>query len=149
MAKFPIPSYHFSVSFFGDTTINFQEVSGFGIEIETEEINDGIYNNTVRRALKRKKYSPVVLKNGIVSDSNKIISLLKEKFGKSSEQIKEIVPTIGTVQIMLKDDTNSTILTWTLDDAIIVKYNFGKFNAQENNLAIVEVEVIFDKYTVS
>ncbi len=152
MADFPVPSFYFSVEL-GGTEIPFQEVGGLGVEIEVEEIPDGVYTNTARKGLKKRKYANLTLKKGrIKGDSTKFAELIKI-IADATKDIKQVVSDqkgkIPNIIVHLKDEKGSNVMNWTFSNAYMVKCNISKLNAQESQIAIEEAEFIFDTMSIS
>lgn len=151
--NFPNPAFNFVVKY-GGADLMAQDVSGISAEYDVEEVIDGTNNHVIRKIPKRVKYAPVTIKRGIVPlDENfaKFIKLVLNapillKAGQDGI-LKEFGD--GNLVITLSNEKMDSILTFTMHKAFPIKVNIGKFNAQENNIAIEEITFVYSKLTVS
>jgi phage tail-like protein len=79
------------------------------------------------------KYGNVTLKRGIVTGDFDESNWFSATVGTT--------PVRRTVKIMMLDDTGSTVVTWTLQNAFPASYKFTELNAVGNEVAIETLEL--------
>ncbi|MEP7377643.1 MAG: phage tail protein [Chitinophagaceae bacterium] len=140
MASYPLPVFHFSVSWGGDD-IGFSEVSGLSQELQAIEYRDGLMTGTTL-PLKRpglKKAGNVTLKRGFVTDKNDLF----EWFNNNG------TPNVTrrTVIINLLNDEGAPVFKWTLINAFPVKVTGADLKATGNDIAVESVELVHEGIT--
>jgi len=143
---YPPVGFHFSVSFDKKTTTSendglFQSVSGLNVEFETESIKEGGENRFVHLLPVRAKYSNLVLKRGMFTNSE-IISWCLNAF-----ENLEIVP--ADLQVSLLNEEHEPLITWNIIHAWPVKWNITDLNAEESKLMIETIELAYQIFTVT
>lgn len=147
MAGFPVAGFSFKVaSDLWPEEVQFLEVSGLSMEYDVEEVIDGTNNGFMRKIPKRAKYTPVVLKKGIMQP-DQLKSLIG---GLSAYHLKDNVPTYKKdLTITLQDEKGAAVMTFQLIAAFPIKFNIGKFNGQENSIAMEELTFIYQDLKIS
>ena len=141
---YPPVGFHFRVSFelpgiAGDASDSrFQEVSGISAEINVEEIKEGGENRFVHRIPVRAKYSNLVLKRGMLTNS-KLISWFRDA-------VENFNFTPTTVTVKLLNENHEPISSWTFVEAWPVKWSVSNFNAGESQLVIDTIELSYKNY---
>ena len=140
MANYPIPVFHFSVSWGGDD-LGFSEVTGLSQELQSIEYRDGLMPGTTL-PLRRpglKKSGNVTLKRGLVKDKNDLF----EWFNNSGKPDVER----RTVIINLLNDDGAPVFKWTLINAFPVKVAGADLKASGNDMAVESVELCHEGIT--
>jgi len=149
--KFPV-GFHFKVEFEGIKAQNknhqFQSVSGLSIDLETEEIAEGGENRFKHKIPVRTKFPNLVLKRGMLTDSEVI------KWCKDALMNFVFEPIDLTVSLLEKDpDGNAKseaipLQTWNIVNAYPVKWNVSDFNAEDNKYVIETLELSYNYFTI-
>ncbi len=120
---------------------SFQSVSGLSVDLETEEITEGGENRFKHKIPVRSKYPNLVLKRGVLVNSEVI------KWCKKALENFEIQPV--NINIMLLGEDKQAIQTWNIVHAYPVKWNVGDFNAEESKLVIETLELTYNYFKVA
>ena len=141
---YPPVGFHFSVEFLdletNENDIRFQEVSGLTSELTVEEVVEGGENRFPHRLPGRAKYSNLILKRGLLTDS-KLIDWCKDGI-----ENFEFKPATVNVTLLNEDhlplsDTFSFIRAWP------VKWSLSNFKAQENAIVVETLELAYNYFT--
>ncbi|CAM1355642.1 MULTISPECIES: phage tail protein [Tenacibaculum] len=144
MSYHPPVGFSFKVEFediptsSGDNS--FQSVSGLSVDLETEEIAEGGENRFKHKIPVRSKYPNLVLKRGMLVDSEVI------KWCKKALVNFEIQPI--NINVMLLGEDEQAIQTWNVKHAYPVKWNVGDFNAEESKLVIETLELTYNYFKI-
>ena len=141
MANYPIPAFHFSVSWGGDN-VGFSEVSGLSQEIQAIEYRDGLMSGTTL-PLKRpglKKSGNITLKRGLVKDKNDLYTWLNNN-GQPNVERRDLT-------ITLLNDENEPVFIWSITQAWPVKCEGPSLKASGNDLAIESIELAHEGITL-
>ncbi|TDQ22702.1 MULTISPECIES: phage tail protein [Tenacibaculum] len=145
MSYHPPVGFSFKVEFEDISTSNgdnsFQSVSGLSVDLETEEIAEGGENRFKHKIPVRSKYPNLVLKRGMLVDSEVI------KWCKKALENFEIQPV--NINVMLLGEDQQTIQTWNVVHAYPIKWNVGDFNAEESKLVIETLELTYNYFKVA
>lgn len=143
-----IPAFYFSVSILKDgqsvedvEAVGFSEVSGIGIEIQTEDIVEGGGNNYTIRLPKPPKFRNLVLKRAITPTSPKIVD-----WAKNAVENFEIEPRTVIVSVLGKDKKNEPLKTWNFEKAYPVKLSVSDLSATKNEVMIETLELAYMKF---
>ncbi len=141
---YPPLGFHFSVEFGflppESKDARFQEVSGLETELGIEEVAEGGENRFAHRLPTRIKYTNLVLKRGLLSDSELIDWL------KNAVENFEFEPTTVNVTLLNEDhkpvaDTYSFIHAWP------VKWSVSDYKAQDNALVVETLELAYNYFS--
>ena len=139
---YPPVGFHFKVEFLGissgDFDTRFQEVSGLSAEVTTEELAVGGENRFTYRLPNRARYNNLILKRGMVQDSN-LISWF-------SDAIEDFVFKPVDVNVYLLNENHEISATWVLLQAYPVKWSVSDFKAQESSLVIEIIELAYQYF---
>ena len=141
MSDYPPSAFYFKVEFFspygkGDTS--FQEVSGIGAEIETEEVAEG-GDQYVHRLPKSIKYPRLVLKRGIATINSPLV-----KWCKSVLEAGFIASIVALpLLVFLMNEDKVPIRAWSFANAYPVKWDIDAFNSTKNEVAIETIELSY------
>jgi len=148
---YPPVGFHFRVEFgflsSGSNDARFQEVSGLGAEVSTEDLIEGGENRFTHRLPTRAKYANLVLKRGLLTDSELVnwitnaVQNIEANPGTPEEE-----PTLVNVTLLNQDhqplsDTYSFVNAWP------VKWTVSDFKAMDNSLVIETLELSYQYFT--
>jgi phage tail-like protein len=136
-------SFHFQVEFLDvagvvENDIRFQDVSGLVAEMIIEEIQEGGENRFSHRLPVRARYSNLVLKRGMLTDSGLI------KWFRDAIENFEFTPSI--VMVKLLENENEPLVTWNFIKAWPVKWTVSDFKATENSIVIETIELAYQYF---
>jgi phage tail-like protein len=119
----------------------FQELSGVGVEVTVSEYRNG--DSKENRAVKitgLNKTTDVTLKRGVIASLH-LPSWL--------DNIRNGINDLRTVTIELQnEDRTAVVQTWTLHQARITKHTSGPFNIKASDLAIEELVLAYERFTI-
>ncbi|NQU87677.1 MAG: phage tail protein [Mariniphaga sp.] len=142
MAEYPLPKFHFKVSF-GDAEFNCTEVSGLDFEREVIEYRAGAdneYHKSKQPGLS--KYTNITIKRGsfISSKTQWYDQWIKTVYlQEDGEQFR------GDLTISLLDESHQPIITWKAIQAYITKIQSTDLKADGNEVAIETAEFVHEK----
>lgn len=138
----PVPKFHFKVTFGGVGTIDFQEVSGLDSEHDVIEYRAGSWQpwSTVKQPGLRKS-SDVTFKKGMFNKD----STLFDYFMSVTMNVIER----QQVTIELLDEQANTLFIWTLKNAWPMKISSTDMNAQSSEIAIEEIVLAHEGLTMA
>lgn len=139
----PYVQFNFHVNL-GDGVTNtpqagFQEISGIGMEVTITEYRPGNYafNNVIKTA-GLNKATDVTMKRGVIGSLDLYKWLDDVRNGASNG--------LRTVTIELKnEDRSSTVQTWRLINARIMKHVSGPLNAKGTDVAMEELTLSYER----
>ncbi|WP_310601233.1 phage tail protein [Desulfobulbus sp.] len=141
---YPPVSFHFLVEVLGFTAnrhdVRFTEVSGLAVDLETEECIEGGENRFVQKYPTRAKYQELVLKRGLLVDS--------EVTGWIRACIEDLAIAPKNVDIKLLNDEHQPLITWHLVNAYPTKWSVSDFNAASNTVSIETMQLFYQYFTV-
>ncbi|RMF04201.1 MAG: phage tail protein [Bacteroidetes bacterium] len=135
---YPPVGFHFSVRFGfsgNDNDTRFQSVSGLSVEYETEQITEGGENRFIHELPLRTKYNTLVLKRGMLIDSEVQQWCLK------AFENRQFEPT--DLQVTLLNENSEPLRVWKVARAWPKKWTVSDFNAEENGLVIETLELSY------
>ncbi len=139
MSYYPPVGFHFKVEFSGvgsaDMDTRFQEVSGLTAEIGTEELQVGGENRFSYRLPTRARFSNLVLKRGMLKDSELI-----SWFSKAIHDF-EFKPV--DVSVFLLNEEHEISASWIFTRAYPVKWVISDLKAQENSIVVETIELCY------
>ncbi len=118
----------------------FQTVSGLSVEYDMEEYKEGGENRFVHKLPVRTKYADLVLKRGMLTDSEVIRWFL------NAFRDREIKP--AEVSIILMNEKGEPLRTWNVVNAIPRKWVISDLNASENSVVIETMELSYRYFTI-
>jgi len=141
---YPPVGFHFLVEVLGfsgnSNDVRFTEVSGLSVDLETEEVVEGGENRFVQKYPTRAKYPELVLKRGLLVDS--------ELLGWIRSCIENLVIQPKNVDIKLLNDEHQPLFTWHLVNAYPTKWSQGDLNAVNNAVSIETMQLFYQYFTV-
>ena len=141
---YPPVGFHFRVEFgflsSGSNDSRFQEVSGLTSELGIEEVVEGGENRFTHRLPGRAKYGNLILKRGLLTDSQLI------DWCKDAIESFEFEPT--TVNVILLDEEHNPVAdSFSFQNAWPVKWSISDFKAQENSIVVETLELAYSYFT--
>ncbi|MBN2635670.1 MAG: phage tail protein [Prolixibacteraceae bacterium] len=138
---YPPLGFHFKVEFANlKSEIEFQSVSGLTVELDTEDIAEGGENRFKHRLPVRSRYSKLVLKRGLLTDSSLI------KWCREAVEDFNISPT--NITISLLNEEHEPLMTWNVVHAYPVKWSMGDFNAEQSQVVIETMELVYNYFNI-
>jgi phage tail-like protein len=140
MSRYSLSTYHFMVEW-GGTRIAFTEVSGLDIELEMIRYRDGSspeYNDRLMPG--RLKYSNIFLKRGINQGDNEFYLWMNTASLNTIER--------RDITIKLLNEDHNPLVAWKVKNAFPVKYISPVLLAMENNVAIEQLELAHEGFSI-
>ncbi len=145
LGEYPLPAFYFKVVFAAtsdNADTSFQEVSGIGSEMETEDLAEGGENRFVHRLPKSIKHPKLVLKRGVASKDSPLIAWCEEVLeGSFIEQVKPM-----TLEVSLMDEEGEPTRVWSFANAFPVNWEVEGFNSTKNEIAIEKIELSYNYF---
>lgn len=148
---YPPVGFHFRVEFgflSSDTNdVRFQEVSGLGAEVSTEDLAEGGENRFTHRLPTRAKYANLVLKRGLLTDSKLVnwITNAVENIEANPDADDEKPTTVNVT--LLNEEHQPLADTYSFINAWPVKWSVSDFKAMDNSLVIETLELSYQYFT--
>lgn len=148
---YPPVGFHFKVEFlnddnnpasvFGnDNDCRFQSAGGLNIEYDTETIKEGGENRFEHKLPSRTKFSDLILKRGMLTDSAVI------RWCKNALENREFNPALIVVSLL--NEKHQPLRTWKVHRAWPRKWSVSDFNANENSVVVETLELSYSFFTV-
>ena len=129
---FPPAGFHFKVEFQDledeDVEVRFQSVTGLTVDIQTESLREGGEHRFEHQLPLRSKYSNLILKRGLVSNSS-LIQWCRSTFQSLIVQPKSVL-------VKLLNEQHDPLMSWNIVHAWPKKWSVSEFNAEQNSLVI-------------
>jgi len=109
--------------------------------LETEEIAEGGENRFKHKLPVRTKFPNLVLKRGVLVDSE-VIKWCRDA-------LENFVVTPINLTVSLLDEKHEPLQTWSVVHAYPVKWNLSDFNAEENKVVIETMELTYNYFKLS
>jgi phage tail-like protein len=120
--------------------VRFQSVSGLSVEYDMEEYKEGGENRFTHKLPVRTKYADMVLKRGMLTDSE-VIQWFFNAF-----RDREFVPT--DVNVILMNEQSEPLRAWKVAHAIPKKWLVSDLNANDNAIVIETLELSYRYFTI-
>jgi phage tail-like protein len=141
---YPPVGFHFKVEVLGFTAnaddVRFTEVSGLSVEMGTEEIAEGGENRFIQKYPTRTKYPELVLKRGLLLNSE-VITWVRKCLEDYDIQPKDI-------SIQLLNEAHQPLLTWNVVKAYPTKWAVSDLNASNNAVVIETLQLFYQYFTL-
>ncbi len=138
---YPPPGFHFQVQFLlegaGDADTRFQEVSGLGQDLNTEELVEGGQNAFAYQLPVGTRHGNLVLKRGLLTGS-RVVEWVRDAI-----EAFEFAP--AEVIVTLLNEEHAPLAAWSFTHAYPVKWNLGNLNATENSVLIETLELAYQR----
>lgn len=142
---FPPVGFHFRVEFlsgdFNSNDMNFQEVSGLSVTLETEDYVEGGENRFVHKLPVRTSYTSLELKRGLLLDS-KITEWVKAALEQFEIQPLDLLVT-------LLNEAHEPLASWNIKNAYPVEWTIDAFNAEESKLVIESLKLNYQYFNMT
>jgi len=140
---YPPVGFHFRVEFGmlppDSNDARFQEVSGLSAELGVEELIEGGENRFTHRLPNRAKYSNLILKRGLLTDSE-LISWCKDA-------IENFTFSPTTVNVTLLNEVHEPVAdTFSFVNAWPIKWSVSDFKATDNSVVIETLQLAYSYF---
>ena len=142
MEKYPLPKFHYSVSWGDGPTIGFTEVSGLDVETEVIEYRDGAskeYHSIKMPG--RQKFSNITLKRGTFKGTNEFFEWWNTKALNTIER--------RDLTISLLNENHEPVVTWQIKEAWPVKVQSTDLKSDGDEVAIETLELAHEGLVVT
>lgn len=138
--KYPHTKNHFRVEW-GGTNVGFMEVSGLSIELEVVDYREGSSPESSAILMPgQKKFSPVVLKRGIVKSDDDFYKWINTaQFNKIERR---------DVIISLLNESHEPVVVWKIKNAFPFKLEYSPLNANGSDVAIESLSLAHEGLVV-
>ena len=123
-----------------ENDVRFQSVSGLSVEYEVEEYKEGGENRFVHKLPVRTKYADLVLKRGMLVDSD------VTKWCLAAFRDRDFRP--ANVSVILMNEQGEPLRTWSVAHAIPKKWQVSDLNANDNAVVIETLELTYQYFTL-
>lgn len=141
---YPPAGFHFRVEVMdlppNDNDVRFTEVSGLSVEMVTEEIPEGGENRFVQKYPIRAKYPELVLKRGLLRNSE-VVNWIRQCIEGFVIQPRNIV-------ISLLNEEHQPLMTWHVVNAYPTKWAVSDLNASNNAVVIESMQLFYQYFKV-
>ena len=120
--------------------IRFQSVSGLSVEYNYENFKEGGENRFEHKLPVRTKYSDLVLKRGMLTDSE------VTKWFLDAFRDRKFEPT--DIAIILMSEKDNIVRTWKVAHVIPKKWLISDLSANENAIVIETMELTYRYFTI-
>lgn len=138
---YPPLGFHFKVEFSDfPGEYQFQSVSGLAVDVDTEDIAEGGENRFKHKVPVRTRYPNLVLKRGLLVDSELI------KWCRNAVEDFQFKPINLIVKLL--NEKHEPLQSWNVVHAYPVKWSMSDFNAEENELAVETLELSYNYFNI-
>ncbi|MBO3460115.1 phage tail protein [Aetokthonos hydrillicola Thurmond2011] len=125
----------------------FQSVTGLSVDMQTESLKEGGENRFEHTLPVGTKYSPLVLKRGLVKDS-KMIKWCMDALLNFDIHPMDLIVNLLSVRTEPKNTQKSVVplMTWKVINAWPKKWSVSEFNAEQNTIAIESLELNYSYF---
>ena len=135
-------AFYFTVSFSGPgkgSDTSFQEVSGIGPELETEDFTEGGENRYVYRLPKPVKHPMLVLKRAVADTSSPLVQWCQAVL--EGDLSNRIQPRFLIVNLL--NEEAESVRSWSFAGAYPVQWEIDGFNSTKNEVAIETIKLSY------
>ncbi|WP_442499428.1 phage tail protein [Methylobacter sp. sgz302048] len=118
----------------------FQSVSGLSVEYDYETYKEGGENRFEHKLPVRSKYTDLVLKRGMLTDSS-VLQWFLDAFNQRSFKASD-------VNVILMNEKSEPLRTWKIAHAIPKKWLVSDLNANESAVVIETLELTYRYFTI-
>jgi phage tail-like protein len=144
---YPPWGFYFKVEFDVDqkvgqnkNDVRFQAVSGLSVEYDYESFKEGGENRFEHKLPVRTKYADLVLKRGMLTESN-VITWCLEAF-----RDRKFSP--ANINIILMNEAGGPLRTWKVSHAIPKKWSVSDLNANDSAIVVESMELTYRYFTI-
>ena len=120
--------------------VRFQSASGLSVEYDYENFKEGGENRFEHKLPVRTKYSDLILKRGMLTDSE-VIKWFMQAF-----RDREFKP--SDMVVILLNEKGEPLRTWKITKAIPKKWTVSDFNSMENSIVVETLELTYQYFTI-
>ncbi len=120
--------------------VRYQSVSGLSVEYEYESFKEGGENRFEHKLPVRTRYSDLILKRGMLTDSS-VINWFNRAF-----RDRQFEPT--DINVFLLNEKGDLLKTWKVAHAIPKKWLISDLNSTENAIVIETLELTYRYFSV-
>jgi phage tail-like protein len=120
--------------------IRFQSVSGLSVEYDYESFREGGENRFEHKLPVRTKYGDLILKRGMLVDSELI------KWFNRAFRDRQFEP--SDISVILLNEKGEPLKTWKIAHAIPKRWLVSDLNSSENAIVIETLELTYRYFTV-
>ena len=132
--QYPLPAFHFSVSWKDNETVGFSEVTGLSVETDIIEYRDGESKKmSFIKMPGMQKYTNISLKRGTLKSDNSFFEWWNTVALNTIER--------RTVTISLLNEKHEPVVTWKVQNAFPVKVDGGSLNAKSNEILMESIDL--------
>jgi len=120
--------------------VRFQSVSGLSVEYDYESFKEGGENRFEHKLPIRTKYSDMVLKRGMLTDSTVLkwfLDAFRERTFKPTD-----------INVILMSEKSQPLRTWKVAHAIPKKWLISDLNANESAIVIETLELTYRYFSI-
>jgi phage tail-like protein len=144
-AYYPPVGFHFRVEFqdipgLPQRDTFFREVGGLSQELNTDTVNSGGENRFSYKLPTRGQYPNLTLKRGLFKDSG-LISWV-------TDAIVNLDIKPATILVSLLNEQHTPLITYKCVNAYPQKWSVSDFNAEESQLVVENLELIYQYFTI-
>lgn len=136
---YPPTAFHFRVNIqvegAADEDTRFQEVSGLGVELGTEELVEGGENRFAHQLPSGARHGNLVLKRGLLT-SSQLIRWIRDAF-------ENLAFTPVNVVVTLLNEKHQPLAAWQFINAWPVKWTLGNLSATDNSVLVETLELAY------
>lgn len=137
----PLPVFRFDVSWDGSQNMEFAEVSGLTMEVQSIEYRHGRQRDPVPLQMPGlKKFSNITLKRGVIKGDNKFFDWISTAALNTVEW--------RDVTISMLDENHKPVVSWTITNAFPVKIEGPGLKASGNEVAIETMELAHEGFQI-
>jgi len=140
---YPPLGFYYKVEFGisgSNNDVRFQSLSGLTVEYDYENFKEGGENRFEHKLPMRTKYADLILRRGMVVDSE-IIAWFNRAL-----RDRQFEPT--DINVILMNEKGEPLRTWKIAQAIPKKWIVSDFNSNENSIVIETMEITYRYFTV-
>src|SRR5687768_10726841 len=120
--------------------VRFQTISGLAVEYDYENYKEGGENRFEHKLPIRTKYSDLVLKRGMLQNSE-VIKWCLDAFRDRTFRPADI-------NIILLNEKGEPLRSWKIIKAIPKKWSVSDFNSMENAIVVETLELAYQYFTI-
>ena len=120
--------------------VRFQSMSGLSVEYDMEEYKEGGENRFTHKLPMRTKFTDMVLRRGLLTDSEVI------KWFLNAFRDREFVP--ADINVILMNEKSDHLHVWKVAHAIPKKWSISDLNANESAVIIETLELSYRYFTI-
>ena len=144
-SPYPLAGFYFQVGLAGDTALpiasGFAEVSGLDVNRELVELPEGGENEMVHQLPGRMRHGNLVLKRGLVGESDPLFVWCKASLESDLGQPF----TTHDIEVALLASAERKLITWTCFSAWPVKWGIAGLAAKDGQVAVEALEFAYQR----